>query len=86
MKKSKTLIICLTVIVLAAIGAWVYVQKEKLAQKDRQAAIQRQVDEKKAAESVKKLKYQQCQLNNRQAFGDKSTFSSLRVENCDLIL
>lgn len=80
MKKLITL--CATVVLLAGIGAWIYVQKQELAQREQQSKAQ-------AVQELKKLKYQECQTNNRQVFGDHSyvsPFSNLRVENCDLLL
>jgi Tfp pilus assembly protein PilE len=54
-----TVIICATVLLLAAIGSWVYIQRQDLAQKDR--ALQQQ----------KQLKvYEQQQINQRQQQGE----------------
>jgi hypothetical protein len=64
---------------LAGIGAWVYVQKQNLAQKDKQTKSQQELD-------VKKLKYQQCETTNRQAFAKPTIGSEFAVKNCDLIL
>ena len=53
-KLKMTLIICITVVLLAAIGSWVYVQRQQIAQKDRALAQQKQLNE-----------YDQAQLNAR---------------------
>ena len=74
-----TLIICLTIVALAGISSWVYVQHQNTAQRDKQAQLDRD-------NSVKKLKYQECQTNNRAAETSNNAFSSLSVKNCDLIL
>lgn len=46
--------VCVTVIVLAIVGAWVYVQKQNIAQKDRDLQQQKQLKE-----------YEQQELNKR---------------------
>jgi uncharacterized protein HemX len=79
---KKLIVVCATIVLLAGIGSWVYVQRQNVAAKDRQAKAQ-------AAQDLKKLKYQECQTNNRQIFGDHSStsaFDNLRVQNCDLLL
>jgi cell division protein FtsB len=48
-------IICFTLIVLAAIGAWVYVQQQQIAQRDRELQQAKQLKE-----------YEQSQINERQ--------------------
>ncbi|HVS58821.1 MAG TPA: hypothetical protein VHD60_03745 [Candidatus Saccharimonadales bacterium] len=80
MKKFYSLIVvCVTVVLLAGIGAWVYVQKQNVAQKDRQAKSEQALE-------VKKLKYQECENNNRAAEASNKPFSDLFVTNCGLIL
>lgn len=81
---KKLIVICATIVLLAGMGAWVYVQRQNAHQKDLQAKSQQELE-------VKKLKYQECQDNNRAAESSKSiddpySFSSLSVKNCDLIL
>lgn len=49
------IIICFTVLLLAAIGSWLYVQHQNLAQRDRALQQQKQLKE-----------YEQSQINNRQ--------------------
>ena len=85
----KTLIVCITVIILAGIGSWVYVQKQNDAQRDRALKAQQLQKVQDEQDSIKKLKYQECQTNNRNITAeiDKgNTFASIGAKNCDLIL
>lgn len=76
---KKLIVVCATIVLLASIGSWVYVQKLNLVQKDQQTKSQQELD-------VKKLKYQECETTDRQAFANPTFGSSLTVKNCDLIL
>lgn len=56
-KSSKlliTIIVSVTLVILAAIAGWVYIQKQELAQRDRELQQQKQLTE-----------YEQQQINNR---------------------
>jgi hypothetical protein len=77
MKKLK--VVCATIVLLAGIGAMVYIQKQSIAQKDRMVKNQQELE-------VKKLKYQQCETNNREASAHPTIANSFNVKNCDLIL
>lgn len=58
---QKLATICTTIILIVAVGGWVYVQKQSIAQKDR--ALTQQAD---------LTKYQQEQENARNAANNKA--------------
>ncbi len=49
------LIICITLVLLAAIGAWVFVQKQQLAQREIETQLKLEADSKEQEESLKRL-------------------------------
>ena len=78
--------LCITCVILAGIGAGAYTQHQNSSEKYKQAQIQQQINNANNNVSIKKLKYQECEDNNRRAMNDTSNkFSSLEVSNCNLI-
>ena len=53
-KLTIVIALCATLVLLASVGGWVYVQKQQVAQKDRELQQQKQLKE-----------YEQEQLNKR---------------------
>lgn len=75
-------IVCLTLIIISAIGAWVYV-KEQIIQKDRQFQQEQQAKEKEKEDSLKRLKFQECEERQR---AERSSGQFYIAENCELKL
>lgn len=76
-------VICISIVLLAAIGSWVYIQQKQLAQRDRETQQKAEADRKEQEESLKHLKFQECEAGERAARADSNNIFGGGFENCE---
>lgn len=62
---QRLIIICTTVVLIAATGAWVYIQKQDIAQKDRALVQQSQLTKYKQERENERLTRTNCFKNDK---------------------
>ncbi len=81
-KAVVLIVICVTTVVLTLIGSWTYIERQQLTQQESEFQRQQEADKKKQEDSLKRLKFQECEARQR-----AQSESSIHIgENCELKL
>lgn len=78
-----TSIVCATLIIIIGIGGWIYVEKQQLIEKNQEFQQKQASDKEQQEESLKRLKYQECETDQRAQEARGDLFG---IENCELKL